>query len=93
MSIVEKLAKSRIPHAAYGDGRSWDDEMDMICAIEEARWWLNAIADEIEVSLPPDEMCGCIQGGHAARWLREQAGQPNLVVQPTKQENTGAPRA
>jgi hypothetical protein len=82
MSIVEKLAAKWL--SAPPTVHSYDDD---------ARWWLNAIADEIEVSLPPDEMCGCIQGGHAARWLREQAGQPNLVVQPTKQENTGAPRA
>jgi hypothetical protein len=68
MSIVEKLAKSRIPHAAYGDGRSWDDEMDMICAIEEARWWLNALAEEL------DRAEEVFQGrGDITRWLREQA--------------------
>ncbi len=41
---------------------------------DEARWWLNAIADELEAAMPDNDHDSDYYGFGTADWLRTQAG-------------------
>ena len=67
MTLVERLAAKRIPVAEYGNPpMGWSPEDDMVCALEETRWWLNAIAEELEAS-------GMVEDKFVADGLRREA--------------------
>ena len=61
--MVERLAKKQAEH--------FDVKMSLT-RFEDARWWLKAIADELERGIPMEHWSGWES---AVGWLREQAGE------------------
>jgi len=66
MSLVERLAEK------------WENSEGERWAKDEARWWLNAIADELDAGYGFDAIRlefepTYFPGGPAAEWLRSQA--------------------
>ncbi len=59
MTMIERLAKK---HVQAGHGPQWVDHMDLA----EARWWVHAIADEME------ENAFAMGIKYAWVWLREE---------------------
>lgn len=73
MSIVERLA-TKWAAPIEGVPSSMLDEP----YAEQARWWLNAIAEELEAADPGSVIAGDPKRWHfsmSAAWLREQAGE------------------
>lgn len=69
MGLVERLAKRRFIHESmHGDHKPEDVDYEPTPnESRHARWWLNAIADELEETRE-------VHAKHeAARWFRSQA--------------------